>query len=104
MINFEATPEERLRLINSLIPEGYKVVVEQEEDLTGERWNLKQVATYYHRSEKTICKQVLFPYRDILDINNGGFIRYSKGNGSPWEIDIKKLKKFIDQNKIFMGV
>lgn len=44
-------------------------------------------------------KKKLFRYRDALDMDNGGCVRYSTGSGSPWKFSAPEFRDFVSKHK-----
>ena len=44
-------------------------------------------------------KKKLERYRDVLDMSNGGCVRFSTGSGSPWKFQAPEFRKFVLQHK-----
>lgn len=44
-------------------------------------------------------KKKLFRYRDVLDMDKGGCVRYSTGSGSPWKFQAPEFKEFVLTHK-----
>ena len=61
-------------------------------------WDLNQLAKWAKRSPRWLKENIFYPYRKKLDVDSGGWVTYSKGNGSPWRFPVAKTKKFIMQN------
>lgn len=44
-------------------------------------------------------KKKLFRYRDVLDMDNGGCVRFSLGHGSHWKFSAPEFRKFVLNHK-----
>lgn len=49
-------------------------------------------------SAPTLVKK-LDRYRDVLDMDKGGCVRYSTGSGSPWKFSAPEFRKFVLEHK-----
>jgi len=49
-------------------------------------------------SAPTLVKK-LDKYRNVLDMSNGGCVRYSTGHGNPWKFQAKEFREFVLQHK-----
>lgn len=49
-------------------------------------------------SAPTLVKK-LDRYRDVLDMDKGGCVRYSTGSGSPWKFSAPEFRKFVLEYK-----
>ncbi|GKQ42950.1 hypothetical protein RD055328_08730 [Companilactobacillus sp. RD055328] len=92
----QAEVEIQLSIIEKILPAGYRVI--KEESTISAQWNLIQLARYMHRSQDWVKENFLYPFRRFLDINQGGFIKYSTGSGSPWEMPIDETKQYIKEH------
>lgn len=88
------------------IPEDQVLIskVELEElhrnKLVGLYWTMKDVEERTGRKHEWLQENILYvpKFKKILDANNGGFVYYSKGKGSPWVFQATKMAKFLDDN------
>lgn len=71
-----------------------------ENTLDGEIKDMRWATTLTNLSYPTLVNRLVNPrLRNLLDVENGGCVRYSTGNGSPWKFYAKDFKKFVDNNK-----
>lgn len=86
------------------IPEEYvlirKVDWEKmlETKLTGKQWNMKDLEVHTGRKNNWLKENILYPYKDELDVNNGGFVRYPEISGSPWKFGAAKMTQWLEDN------
>lgn len=92
--------------INIPIPEDQVLIskVELEElrnnQLAGESWTMKDLETKTKRKKEWLQENILYVprFKQKLDTNNGGFVYYPKGKGSPWAFQATKMAQFLDDN------
>lgn len=83
--------------IKKLLPAGFVIVpTRQPEVVEAPQWNLKQLCRYMHRREDWVRREFLMPQRRFLEDRNGGPVHYSTGSGSPWRINAKEIKHYIE--------
>lgn len=86
------------------IPEDYVLVKridferQIKNDLTGIQWSMADLESATGRKSNWLKENVLYVYRDELDINNGGFVRYPEKSGSPWKFGAKRMKEWMEEN------
>ena len=86
-------------------PEGYVLVlkadlVELEESVgRGEwkdlKWFKEKVGV---KNEEKLNKLVFRPFKEELDVDNGGFVHYPVASGDPWMFHKIKTEKWLDEN------
>lgn len=59
---------------------------------------MKDLERALGRSDDWIKEKILYPHREELDIQLGGFVRYPSVKGQPWKIGAKQMRKWIDEN------
>lgn len=91
--------------IQILIPSHLKVVEIEEyeslkkKDLMGKTWTMENLKDQLKTTDEDWIKEkILYPNRDILDVRNGGFVRYSKGKGNPWKFNALEMAKYLQEN------
>ena len=88
------------------IPEDMVLItrVEYEElkqnELTGMYWNMKDLEKRTNKKSEWIKENMLYPgrFRQILDIDNGGFVYYPETKGQHWSFQATKMAAFLDNN------
>jgi phage pi2 protein 07 len=86
------------------IPDDYILIkkVEWEEhlsrELTGKQWGMKELEEATGRKSNWLKENVLYPYRDELDVMSGGFVRYPEKSGSPWKFGALKMSAWLEDN------
>lgn len=86
------------------IPEDYvlvkKIEWEQmlESQLAGKQWSMKDLEELTGRKTNWLKDNVLYPYREELDVDNGGFVRYPEVSGSPWKFGAAKMAQWLEEN------
>lgn len=77
----------------------------KDNQLLGVYWNMKDLENRVGRKQDWIKENVLYPshFRNILDIEKGGFVYYPKSRGQNWTFQANKMAQFLDKyfNKIF---
>lgn len=70
------------------------------QQLSGVYWNMKDLEARTGRGKEWLLENVLYvpKFKKILDVNNGGFVYYPKGKGSPWAFQATKMSKFLEDN------
>lgn len=67
--------------------------------LTGKQWTMKELENHTNRSNKWLKENVLYPYRDELDIAQGGFVKYPSVTGQPWRFSALDMANWLEENK-----
>lgn len=71
-----------------------------ENNLDGEIKDMSWATDLTNLSYPTLVNRLGDPrIKRLLDVENGGCVRYSNGKGSPWKFYAKDFKKFVDNNK-----
>lgn len=61
-------------------------------------WSMKDLERVCGRSDDWIKEKILYPYREELDVQLGGFVRYPSAKGQPWKIGAKQMRNWIEEN------
>ena len=61
-------------------------------------WSMKDLERALGRSDDWIKEKILYPYREELDVELGGFVRYPSAKGQPWKIGAKQMRDWIEEN------
>ena len=61
-------------------------------------WSMKDLEKALGRSDDWIKEKILYPYREELDVQLGGFVRYPSAKGQPWKIGAKQMRNWIEEN------
>ena len=61
-------------------------------------WSMKDLEKALGRSDDWIKEKILYPYREELDVQLGGFVRYPITKGQPWKIGAKQMRNWIEEN------
>ncbi len=76
-------------------------------ELSGVYWSMKDLEQRINRKSEWIKENILYPsrFRNILDIENGGFVFYPKSKGQAWSFQASKMAEFLDKRfgQIFKG-
>lgn len=88
------------------IPEEYVLIkkIELEElrnnELTGVFWSMKNLEERVIRKSEWIKDNILYPsrFRNILDVERGGFVFYPKLKGQSWSFHAARMADFLDKN------
>lgn len=87
------------------IPSDYVLVKKIEWDeavnqkLVGRQWSMQDLENHTNRSNKWLKEHVLYPYRDELDIAQGGFVRYPVVTGKPLRFSALDMAVWLQENK-----
>lgn len=91
------TIEDQLKeLIRQTVREELKSY--QTIDQPGTQWSLTDLCQYLSRSKNWVKDKILIPNRQTLDVENGGFIRYPKAQGSSYRMSKGKMKLWLAEN------
>lgn len=63
-------------------------------------WDLKDLASALNMKTEWVAKNILYPHREELDIENGGFVRYPRDRGNKYRIPSERMKKWINDNLV----
>lgn len=88
------------------IPEEYVLITKvefeqlQQEKLSGQYWTMKDLEKRVGKEWRWIKDNILYPsrFKEILDVNNGGFVYYPEGRGKNWSFHASKMAQFLDDN------
>lgn len=86
-----------------------KVELEElkKDQLAGVYWSMKELERRTGRKSEWIKENILLPskFRNVLDIERGGFVFYPKSKGQTWSFQANKMAAFLDKNfkDIFKG-
>lgn len=86
------------------IPEGYVLIRAEEnekqlqESLLGRLWKMKDLEKRVGRDARWIRDNILYPFRDELDVQYGGFVSYPKTTGQPWEFGALRMARWLEDN------
>lgn len=71
-----------------------------EQQLVGVYWSMKDLEKRINKKQEWIKENILYPtkFRNILDVNKGGFVYYPKSKGQTWAFQATKMAKFLDDN------
>jgi len=91
--------------IKIIVPSQFKVVDAEEYDnlkkidLIGKTWSMKDLQAKLQMNHPDVVKEkVLYPFRNELDVENGGFVKYPKSQGKKWAIQASKMTIWLDEN------
>lgn len=72
----------------------------QQEKLEGKYWTMADLEKQVKKDWRWIKTNILYPtrFKQILDIENGGFVYYPEGRGKNWSFLASKMAKFLDDN------
>ncbi|SER94382.1 Prophage pi2 protein 07 [Gracilibacillus ureilyticus] len=90
------------------VPEDYVIIkkVELEElkrnELEGKYWTMRDLENRINRKQEGIKENVLYPseFKEILNVENGGFVYYPKARGQLWSFQATKMAKFLENHFI----
>lgn len=79
-----------------------KVELEElmEQQLVGVYWSMKDLEKRINKKQEWIKENILYPtkFKNILDVNKGGFVYYPKSKGQTWAFQATKMVKFLEDN------
>ncbi|MEN1970629.1 DUF771 domain-containing protein [Lentibacillus sp. N15] len=79
-----------------------KVELEElkKKDLEGVYWTMKDLEKRINKKQVWIKENILYPsrIRNVLDVDNGGFVYYPKKQGQTWSFQATKMAAFLDKN------
>lgn len=79
-----------------------KVELEQlrSNELAGVYWSMKDLENRISRKCEWIKENILYPsrFRNILDVERGGFVFYPKSKGQGWSFHAAKMADFLDKH------
>lgn len=69
-------------------------------DLKGVWWSMKDLEERINRKQQWIKKYILYQpkFKELLDIDNGGFVFYPKKPGQTWTFQATKMSDFLEKN------
>ncbi|SBO16277.1 DUF771 domain-containing protein [Carnobacterium divergens] len=87
------------------IPENFVLVEKneyqklKENELLGSTWDMKDLRSKLkNMSSSSIKSKLLYPNQKLLDVKNGGFVKYPSGRGSDWRFGALKMANYIEEN------
>lgn len=71
----------------------------KEQELIGTWWTMKDLEKRIGKKQDWIKENILFHprFREMLDIENGGFVYYPQSKGQPWSFHARKMALFLDE-------
>lgn len=79
-----------------------KVELEQlkKREMEGVYWTMKDLEKRINKKSEWIKENILYrsKFREILDVDNGGFVYYPKKKGETWVFHASNMSKFLDDN------
>jgi phage pi2 protein 07 len=66
-------------------------------ELLGQTWDSKDVTKRLGCDIRN-WKIVFYRYRKVVDVNNGGFVKFPTKKGMPWKFNAKPTATFIDKH------
>jgi phage pi2 protein 07 len=72
----------------------------KKKQLVGVYWSMKDLEARINRKHEWIKENILYPtkFRNLLDVETGGFVFYPKGKGQSWSFHASKMADFLDKN------
>lgn len=61
-------------------------------------WSMKDLERALGRSDDWIKEKILYPHREELDIQLGGFVKYPESKGQPWRFGAKRMSEWLEEN------
>ncbi|SOC16550.1 phage pi2 protein 07 [Ureibacillus xyleni] len=71
-----------------------------QQQLLGTYWSMKDLEKQVNRKHEWIKEHILYPakFRNLLDIECGGFVYYPKSKGQTWAFNALKMAEFLHDN------
>lgn len=86
------------------IPSEYVLVNKDEHErlkkheLLGYTWDMNDVrARLKNVDARWIKEHILYPNKDTLAIENGGFVKYPKSKGTVWKFSALKMANYLEE-------
>jgi phage pi2 protein 07 len=72
----------------------------KKKELLGVYWSMKDLEVKVNRKNEWIKENILYPpkFRNILDVEKGGFVFYPSSKGQTWSFHALKMTEFLDKN------
>lgn len=72
----------------------------KEQSLAGVYWSMKDLEKRVGKDWRWIKEHILYPtkFKEVLDVNNGGFVYYPQAKGEKWSFLASKMSKFLEEN------
>jgi phage pi2 protein 07 len=88
------------------LPENLVVIerVEYEkflnQDLKGQWWSMKDLEERTNKKIEWLKENVLYVkrFKEVLDVNQGGFVYYPQGRGQCWSFQATRMSEFLEKN------
>lgn len=92
--------------VDVTIPDNLVIITKVEfeelekQKLLGKYWNMKDLEKQINKKHEWIKENILYPsrFRNILDVENGGFVYYPKSKGQTWSFHALKMAEFLDKH------
>ncbi|HAO5955315.1 TPA: DUF771 domain-containing protein [Listeria monocytogenes] len=77
--------------------DDYKMLLD--ERLIGRWWDMKELTLRTKTSKDWLIENVFYQprFKKILDVSQGGFVKYPSGKGSKWLFQAKNMSEFLDE-------
>jgi phage pi2 protein 07 len=90
------------------IPEDYVLIKKVELDklknkeLEGVYWGMKELEERVGKKQNWIKSNILYlpRFKQLLDVDSGGFVFYPKSQGQTWAFQANKMVAFLDNHFI----
>ncbi|WP_088815673.1 MULTISPECIES: DUF771 domain-containing protein [Listeria] len=87
------------------IPETYVLIkkdeyIELKESLLfGSWWDMKELSNRTKLSKDWLIENILYQprFKKVLDVEEGGFVKYPCGKGSKWLFQASKMSEFLEE-------
>lgn len=87
------------------IPSEYVLITKEEyenlkhHELLGHTWDMNDVrARLNNVDSRWIKEHILYPNREVLAVENGGFVLYPKASGSKWKFGALKMANYLENH------
>ncbi|MEL3962369.1 DUF771 domain-containing protein [Lysinibacillus endophyticus] len=67
-------------------------------DLSGQYWTMMDLEKKINKKQEWIKDNILYKFRGILDVKNGGFVYYPEKKGQTWSFHAPKMAQFLEHN------
>lgn len=106
MSTIEESPQQLSVKLTIQIPDDSIIISKielqelKQQQLNGVYWSMKDLEKRVNRKHEWIKENILYPtiFKNILDVENDGFVYYPKQKGQTWSFHALKMSKFLDEN------
>lgn len=59
-------------------------------------WNMNDLEDITGRGQRWLKENILYVYRDELDLMQGGFVKYPEKQGEQWKFEARRMSDWLD--------